>query len=138
MASASMLEKGAYVLSEAQGGEAQAIVIATGSEVHEALRAQALLQEKGLRIRVVSMPSWELFAAQSKTYQASVLPPHITQRVAVEAGVGMGWERWTGSEGLMVGVPSYGASAPGPVLLKDYGITAEHVAEAVQTLLKHV
>ena len=88
------VERGAYVLSEAEGGDPAVILIGTGSEVHLALDAQKLLAEKGVRARVVSMPSWERFERQPQEYRDSVLPPEITARVAVEAGVTLGWEKW--------------------------------------------
>ena len=120
--------RGAYVLSDA--GDPQVILIGSGSEVHIALEAQKLLAEKGVAARVVSMPSWELFDAQPKTYRDSVLPPEITARVAVEAGVKIGWERYVGPGGAVVGLDHFGASAPFQELYQNFGLTPEAVAEA--------
>ncbi|TET34947.1 MAG: transketolase [Planctomycetota bacterium] len=134
--SASNLARGAYVLSEAEGGDAQAVIIATGSEVQLALEAQELLAKDGLRARVVSMPCWEAFEAESDDYKESVLPKAVTARVAVEAGVSLGWERWVGMEGAIIGVDRFGSSAPGNLNMEKYGMTAENVAGAVRELLK--
>jgi transketolase len=131
-------ERGAYVLADAEGGAAlpDAIVIATGSEVAVALAARAHLAGAGVRIRVVSMPSWELFAAQDPAYRESVLPTAVTARVSVEAGVTMGWREHVGPSGVVVGLDRYGASAPGEVLLEKLGISAEAVEAAVRQVLR--
>jgi transketolase len=129
-------ERGAYVLADAEGGAADAIVIATGSEVSVALAARAHLAAAGVRVRVVSMPSWELFAAQDPAYRESVLPTAITARVSVEAGVTMGWREHVGASGVVVGLDRYGASAPGEVLLEKLGISAEAVEAAVRQVLR--
>jgi transketolase len=127
--------RGAYVLSEANG-EARALVIGTGSEVHVALEGQRLLQDRGIPTRVVSMPSWELFAEQDESYREAVLPEAIGARVAVEAGVRHGWERWVGRSGGFVTLDRFGASAPYETLYRELGITAERVAEEVQRALE--
>jgi transketolase len=124
------LAHGAYVLSAPEGAP-QAILIATGSEVHLAVKAQGLLAAKGVAASVVSMPSWELFEKMPQNYRDAVLPPNVSVRIAVEAGIGMGWERYTGASGAMVGMFSFGASAPGATLMEKFGFTAERVAEAV-------
>jgi transketolase len=129
-------ERGAYVLAEAEGGAAQAIIIATGSEVEVALAAQKALAGEGVRARVVSMPCWEMFAEQDPTYRESVLPAAIEARVSVEAGSTFGWREHVGTRGIAVGIDRFGASAPGEVLLEKLGITAAHVATAVKQLLK--
>ncbi|HEX5478282.1 MAG TPA: transketolase [Dehalococcoidia bacterium] len=123
--------RGAYVLSEAPGsGPPDAIVIATGSEVSVAVEAQQQLADRGVRTRVVSMPSWEMFEAQDQAYQDEVLPPSVKARVSVEAGITLGWQRWVGDAGAMIGIDGrFGASAPGATVLKELGITAEHVVE---------
>nr|WP_245189009.1 transketolase [Mameliella alba] len=137
---ANLVEKGAYVLAEAEG-KRQAILMATGSEVAIALAARDLLQAEGIGTRVVSMPCWELFEAQDESYRRRVLPPAGPVRVAVEAGVRMGWDRWLcGERGSakksgFVGMESFGASAPAEVLYDHFGITAEAVAEKVKSLL---
>ena len=138
--SASGLRKGAYTLWEASGGQAgavpDALIIATGSEVPLALDAAKALAERGTSARVVSMPSWELFAAQPKAYRDSVLPPEVTARVSVEAASTFGWERFVGSEGIAVGVDRFGASAPAGEIYRELGITAERVAAEVEGILE--
>lgn len=123
------VERGAYVLQDRP--EPTIILIASGSEVHVALEAQTLLDRDNTRARVVSMPSWELFAMQPAAYQESVLPPDLP-RVAVEAGVGMGWERWAGR---IVSLEHFGASAPYQTNLAEFGFTAENVAAQARALL---
>lgn len=125
--------KGAYVLDAGQG-EAKAVIIATGSEVHLALEAQAKLAEEGICVSVVSMPSWDMFEMQSEEYKKSVLPEGLP-KVAVEAGVTLGWSRYTGSEDNVIGINKFGASAPGGTVMKKYGFTAENVAAKVKSLL---
>ena len=127
---AKMLERGGYILSDSAGFP-EAILIASGSEVHLALTAQALLAEKGAAVRVVSLPSWELFERMPQDYRDSVLPPAVKARVAVEAGIGMGWERCTGPDGAVVGLTGFGASAPGDTVMEKFGFTADRVVEAV-------
>ena len=130
--------KGAYVLSEAKGGKPQVILIGTGSEVQLCIKAQELLEKEGVMARVVSAPSLELFAAQDKTYQDSVLPPAVQARVAVEAATSFGWHRWTGTHGKFVTLERFGASAPGSVALKNLGFTPENVVAAAKESLKSV
>ena len=128
------VQRGAYVLDE--GGEQPAVVlIATGSEVALALEAGRLLADRGVAARVVSMPSWELFRAQPGSYQAQVLPPGVP-RVSVEAGVPQGWWEWVGSDGTVIGIDGFGASAPGKVLAERYGFTAEAIAERASRFLE--
>jgi transketolase len=123
-------EKGGYVLSEADGGQPDGILIGTGSEVELALEAQKALADKGHKVRVVSMPCWELFEAQSDSYKEQVLPAGVSKRVAVEAGCTQGWERYVGREGAVVGINRYGESAPGPVVYEKLGVTADAVVAA--------
>lgn len=127
------LLKGAYVLSDA--ADFQVILIGTGSEVQIALDAQNLLAEKGVAARVVSMPCWELFAAQSDEYKESVLPAAVKARVSVEAGITLGWERYVGRDGIAIGIDHFGASAPYEIVYEQFGVTATAVAEAAQSLL---
>ena len=124
--------KGAYVLAEAEGGR-QVTVLATGSEVPIAVAARELLARDGIRGAVVSMPCWELFEKSPKEYQEKVLG--AAPRVAVEAAVVFGWDRWLGSRGAFIGMQGYGASAPGEALFPYFGITPEKVAEAARSLL---
>ncbi len=136
---ANLTEKGAYVLADAEG-KRQAILMATGSEVSIAMAARDLLQAEGIGTRVVSMPCWELFEAQDESYRRRVLPGGPV-RVAVEAAVSFGWDRWLFGErgkrdkGAFVGMPGFGASAPAEELFKHFGITAEAVAEKVKGML---
>lgn len=125
--------KGGYVLREAEG-EARACLIATGSEVHLALAAQAALQAEGLGVRVVSLPCWELFAQQEAAYQAAVLPKELP-KLALEAGATLGWERYTGSPDRVLGIDRFGASAPGDVLLAKFGFTVDRVVAKVKEIL---
>ncbi len=128
-----MVAKGAYVLREAEGGR-DVTLLATGSEVSMALEAADMLAEKGIRAAVVSMPCWELFEQQDDAYRASVLGD--APRVAVEAAIGMGWEKWIGDNGRFIGMKSFGASAPAGQLYEFFGITAEAVAQAAEELVK--
>jgi transketolase len=125
--------RGAYVLRDSE--EPQVILIGTGTELHIALQAGELLAEQGVRARVVSMPSWELFAKQSREYQDSVLPPHLHARVSVEAGVTSGWQQFVGDQGAAIGLDRFGASAPYARVYEELGITAAAVAAAAQALL---
>ena len=127
--------KGAYVLWEGGPSPASVVLIGTGSETHVALDAAKGLAEKGVSARVVSMPSWELFDAQPQAYRDAVLPPSIAARVSVEAARTMGWERYVGPAGVSIGVDTFGASAPYQRIYKEYGVTAERVAEAAESLL---
>ncbi len=128
--------KGGYTLWESKPGTTPDIIlIGTGSEVQLALDAAQKLGAEGKAARAVSLPSWSLFEAQSQEYRDSVLPPSVTKRVAVEAGIRLGWERWIGLAGKYVGVEKFGASAPYERILKEYGITAEHVLAEAKSLL---
>jgi transketolase len=135
LASAEGLRRGAYVLSDAPGDETHLILIASGSEVNLILEAQRELAEQGIHARVVSMPSWELFDAQPKGYQDSVFPPSVRSRLAVEAGVAQGWHRYVGDWGDVIGIEQFGASAPGDVVMREYGFTVGHVVERADALL---
>jgi transketolase len=103
------------------------ILMATGSEVQFAVEAHAKLAEQGIGARVVSIPSWELFKQQTEDYQNSVLPPAVTARVGIEAGVSMGWGRWLGSHGIMMGIDRFGASAPYKEIYEHFGFTTDNV-----------
>ncbi|UCG83677.1 MAG: transketolase, partial [Dehalococcoidia bacterium] len=128
MAPASNLRKGGYALWEASATP-ETILIGTGSEVHIALEAGRLLQEKGIAARVVSLPSWGLFDAQPLAYRNKVLPPEIRARVSIEAGTPLGWERYVGLDGMAIGLSRFGASAPAKVIYKQLGLTAEHMVK---------
>jgi transketolase len=127
------IRKGAYVLSEAAGGKPQAVIIATGSEVSLALSAQTALAAEGINVRVVSMPSTNVFDKQDQAYKDSVLPKG-SKRVAVEAGVTGGWYKYV-LDGAVVGMDTFGESAPAPELFKHFGFTTENVVKAVKSVL---
>jgi transketolase len=131
-AAASGVRRGAYVLADVQGATPDVILIATGSEVSLCLAAHELLRREGIKARVVSMPSWELFEEQDQAYRDSVLPPDIAARVSVEMGSVIGWDRYTGPTGTRIGMLSFGASAPLKDLLRKFGFTAEAVAAAAK------
>jgi transketolase len=130
------LAKGAYVLSDAKDGKPQAQILATGSEVGLAVEAQRLLAEEGIQVRVVSMPSWELFNKQPKEYRDSVILPDVKARLGVEMASSMGWHRYVGDEGDTLTIDTFGASAPAGKVLKEYGFSPENVAAKVKALLK--
>ena len=135
---ASGVEQGAYVLTETDGPAPEVILIATGSEVPLVLEAHRRLAGEGIRSRVVSMPSWELFEAQPRTYREAVLPPAVRARVSVEAASPLGWERYVGTEGVIIGLNRFGASAPGAVVMRELGFTVDHVVEAAKAVLAKV
>jgi len=136
-ASADGVLKGGYVLADAKPGtQPDIILMGTGSEVGVCVSAYETLVAQGVNARVVSLPCWELFEAQDQAYRDSVLPPAVTKRVACEAGIVQGWERYLGFGGKFVGMSSYGASAPGELLFKHFGIMPENVVEAAKSLLK--
>ncbi len=135
-ASAAELKRGAYILAEAANGQPQIILIATGSEVSLIVEAQLKLEKQNIQTRLVSMPSWELFNAQPEEYRRSVFPPRIRARLAVEAGATQGWHRYVGDLGDVLGLDHFGASAPGPVLMREYGFTVENVCKRALALLE--
>ncbi len=129
------LGQGGYILWESGTGAPETILIGTGSETGIALDAARTLAAEGVRVRVVSLPSWELFDCQPQGYRDAVLPPAVRARVAVEAGVRLGWEHYVGLEGAVVGIDGFGASAPYTVIYEKFGITAEAVATAARRLI---
>lgn len=129
------LQRGAYVLAEFGQGTADILLMASGSEVSLIQEAGVRLSAEGLKVRLVSFPSWELFADQDAAYQEKVLPANIPVRLAVEAGVSQGWERWTGSQGAILGVERFGASAPYQTIFEQYGLTVCNVVELAHSLL---
>jgi transketolase len=122
------VSRGAYVLSEAAGGDPDLVLIATGSEVSLAVDAKKILQDKGVRVRVVSMPCWELFDAQPQSYKDDVLPPSIAARMSIEAGATLGWSKYVGDRGFAFGIDHFGTSAPGADVARSFGFTPENVA----------
>lgn len=132
-AAASGLARGAYILADSPAGDPEVILIATGSEVSLCLEAYEQLTKEGVRARVVSMPSWELFDDQDKRYRESVVPPHVKARVSVEEASDFGWSKYTGTEGQNLCIESFGASAPLKQLLKKFGFTVERVVDAAKS-----
>ena len=137
LAPACGLQHGGYVLWEAASSP-EVILIGTGSEVHIALEAGKLLKDEGIAVRVVSLPSWELFEAQPDDYRDAVLPPDIRARVSIEAGIPLGWERYVGLDGVAMGLPRFGASAPAKVVYEKLGLTAQHMAAEARQLLQRM
>ena len=133
---AQALHQGGYILWESAKDMPQVILIGTGSETHIALEAGKKLAAEHIRVRVVSLPSWELFDSQPKDYRDSVLPPGVKARVAVEAGIKLGWEHYVGLEGTVIGMDGFGASAPASVLYEKFGITVDHVVQTAKELVK--
>ena len=135
-ASARNLRKGGYILWESAEGLPEVILIGTGSDLHIALEAGKKLAEEKIHVRVVALPSWEIFDGQPEEYREKVLPSSVKARVAVEAGIRQGWEHYVGLEGAVVGMDGFGASAPASVLYEKFGITEEHVIQAAKKLVK--
>jgi transketolase len=133
---ASELACGAYVMADIGDKDPELILMASGSEVSLIVAAGERLAAEGVNVRLVSFPSWELFAAEGPEYRESVLPPEITARIAVEAGVSQGWERWVGERGAIIGLNRYGASAPGKTIFENLGFTADAIIEKAGRLLK--
>ncbi|MBO8165223.1 MAG: transketolase [Brevibacillus sp.] len=128
--------KGAYVVADAEGGQPDLLLLASGSEVSLCLQARAELASRGIQARVVSMPSWELFERQPKAYRDSVIPPDVKARLAVEMASPLGWERYTGDSGAVLGIDTFGASAPGERIMREFGFTVENVVREAEKLLK--
>jgi transketolase len=133
--SAQGLQKGAYVMADLGGGAPEIILMASGSEMDLAVQAAGQLVEEGRSVRLVSFPSWELFAAQPASYQHEVFPPNLRARVAVEAGVSMGWHRWVGDEGAVLAIDRFGASAPYKDVYRHLGMTVDAVVDAAHQVL---
>jgi transketolase len=130
------LAQGAYILADSQDGRPDVILIGTGSEVSLCVAAYEQLKSEGIKARVVSMPSWELFEQQEQAYRDRVLPPAVTARVAIEQASTFGWAQYVGTSGAIIGMTTFGASAPLKVLQKEFGFTKEHVIEAAKQQLK--
>jgi transketolase len=135
-AKAEGLHKGAYVLADLGQGKPEIILMATGSEVELIIKAGEKLAEEGVNVRLVSFPCWSFFENQSQSYRDAVLDPGVEKRIAVEAGVSLGWEKWVGSNGTIIGVDQYGASAPYEKIFEEYGLTTDQIYKKAKTLLK--
>jgi transketolase len=129
------VRRGAYVLADTDG-EPDVLLLASGSEVPLCLDARDQLARDGIKARVVSMPSWELFEREDRAYQDSVIPPSVTARVAVEQAVSLGWERWVGRSGEVIGMDTFGASAPITDVQKHFGFTTDNVIAAAKRQVK--
>jgi transketolase len=134
-AAASGVARGAYVLADAPHGRPEVILIASGSEVSLAAQAHATLVGGGILCRLVSMPSWDIFEHEPQSYRDSVLPPDVTTRVAIEQASTFGWERYVGAKGAVIGMQTFGASAPLKALQQEFGFTADHVVTTVKRML---
>jgi transketolase len=134
-AAAEGLRRGAYILGDPPQGDPALILIATGSEVGLIVAAAVELQSQNIPVRLVSMPSWELFEAQTQAYRDSVLSPSVPSRLAVEAGVSQGWHRYVGDRGDVISVDRFGASAPGPVVMREYGFSVANVCQRALALI---
>ena len=137
VAAASGLTRGAYVLTETPGKTPDIILIATGAEVQLAVAAQPELEKKSLAVRVVSMPSSELFEQQDQGYRDSILPPTVRRRLAIEAASPQSWYRWVGLDGDVIGMTTFGASGPYQEVLDHFGFTTAHVVERALKLVSH-
>jgi transketolase len=135
-ASAEGVARGAYVLAESSGDSPEIILIASGSEVSLAVEAHEKLRAEGVRPRVVSMPSWDIFEDQPQAYRDSVLPPQVTARIAIEQGSMLGWERYVGPAGKVVGMKTFGASAPLKELQRKFGFEPERIMDLAREMLK--
>jgi transketolase len=134
-ASAEGVSKGAYVLVDAVKGLPEVILIASGSELSLAVDAHETLTAQGIGCRVVSMPSWDIFEHQPQAYRASVLPPQVSARIAIEQGSTLGWERYVGADGRVIGMHTFGASAPLKALQSKFGFEPDHVFATARELL---
>jgi transketolase len=130
------VRKGAYVLADLGKGKPQIILMASGSEVGLILKVGKQLESQGVSVRLVSFPSWELFAEQDEAYRDSVLLPDVEKRLAVEAGISQGWHRWVGSKGRIQALDHYGASAPANLVFENFGFSVSHIQEIALDLLK--
>jgi len=126
--------KGGYVIAKQKGEQPEGILIATGSEVNLAVQSQAKLAEEGIDVAVVSLPSFDLFEAQSAAYKESVLPKAVKKRVAIEAASPFGWDRYLGCKGKVIAIDHFGASAPGDKVLAEFGFTVENVVDTFKSI----
>jgi transketolase len=127
--------KGGYILADSENDQPDVILMGSGSEVYRAMEAKEKLADKNIDARVVSMPSWELFRQQDEAYREQVLPKDITARVSIEAAASQGWREWVGTEGAIIGVDRFGASAPYETIFQEYGITSDRMVEEALKLI---
>jgi transketolase len=132
---ASGLKRGAYVLADLGSGEPELILMASGTELQYIVNAGEALAEKGINVRLISFPSWDLFDAQSQEYKDSVLLPEVTKRISVEAGITLGWQKYVGAGGVMIGHDDFGTSAPQPIVYEKLGFTTENVVKQALELI---
>ncbi|GAA0417709.1 transketolase [Virgibacillus sp. AGTR] len=130
------VKKGAYVVSDAEKATPDALLLATGSEVQLAIQAQAELKEKGIDVRVISMPSWDRFNVQADSYKQQIIPSEVKRRVAIEMASPFGWERYIGDHGKVIGIDTFGASAKGEKVIEEYGFTVENVVKHVESMME--
>ena len=130
------VQRGGYILREARDGAPELILMATGSELQLAFVAAEALEKDGIATRVVSLPCWERFDAQDQAYRDEVLPPSVRKRVSVEVGVSLGWERWVGDEGAIIGLDHFGASAPAGTIFEHFGFTPDRVADVGRRVVR--
>src|SRR5690625_4238150 len=130
------VKKGAYIISDSEKDQADALLLATGSEVQLAVAAQQELARKGIDTRVISMPSWDRFTEQDASYSEKILPSDMKSRVAIEMASSLGWHEFVGDKGIVLGIDTFGASAPGDRVIKEYGFTVENVVKHVESLMK--
>lgn len=130
------VNKGAYIISDSNHDTPDLLLLASGSEVHLAIKAQETLKAKGIDARVISMPSWDRFEKQDEQYKKAILPDHVKKRLAIEMASPFGWERYVGDEGKVIGIQTFGASAPGHRVMEEYGFTVENVVKQAEELLK--
>ena len=135
-APAENLERGAYVLADLGNGEPELVLMASGSEVGLIMEAGRQLAAESLNVRLVSFPSWELFAAQSQEYRESILLKTVKARLVVEAGISLGWERWVGEQGVVIGIDHFGASAPAETIYREFGLTVESIIVRAKSLVR--
>src|SRR5690625_770619 len=130
------VKKGAYIISDSDKSSPDALLIATGSEVQLAVKAQEELKERNIDVRVISMPSWDRFEKQGESYKEKIFPKNFTARLAIEMASSLGWHKYVGNDGKVLSVDKFGASAPGDKILKEYGFTVDNVVEQVISLIK--
>jgi transketolase len=131
------VSRGAYVISPAGNDNPDALLLASGSEVGLAVKAQEALASEGIQVSVISMPSWDRFEQQSKEYKESVIPKSVKKRLGIEMGTSLGWHRYVGDEGEVLAIDQFGASAPGEKIMQEYGFTVDNVVSRIKALIQN-